>query len=173
MKNGASFDVLVLADSSYNFALLANKKMPFKAFSKGKLAIFSKKEFAHTQELREYMRGNESLKIALPNPKTAPYGRLAEKWLQAEKIKCGQLFYAESASAVLLYLQSGAVDFVITSAAFQYENSTNYDAYPIDKSPFLTSYAFLAQEKKAAARMFFDFLNEKECKMMLQKHGFE
>lgn len=173
MKNGASFDVLVLADSSYNLALLVDKKMPFKAVSKGKLAIFSKKEFTDTQALREYMRGHESLKIAMPNPTTAPYGRLAEKWLQVEKIKFGQFIYAESAAAVLVYLKSGAVDLAITSAAFQYQKSTDYYAYPIDKSPFLTSYAFLAQEKKAAARMFFDFLDEKESKMILKKHRFE
>ncbi len=184
IARGAPYDILLSADMRYPLYL---KRKGFaitepKVYAHGKLVLWSLKGV-------DLKRGLESLKdervshIAIPNPKTAPYGREALKALKAagvyEDIR-DRLVYAESVSQTNRYIASKAVEVGITakSVLFSPKMRGVGEYEEIESSlyePVLQGAVLLKHAKKSGmkeARAFYDFIFGEEAKEIFKKYGY-
>ena len=117
--NGAPFDVFLSADMEYPEYLYAKgfASAAPKVYAYGSLVLWSMKDL----DLRQWqtlLADDRVKKIALPNPKTAPYGREAMRVLTFYKLGdkvSDKLVFGESISQTNQYIHSGAVELGFTA----------------------------------------------------------
>ncbi len=114
IKNGAPFDVFISADMDYPDSLVkwgyAQGKP--KIYVYGKLVLWSLKDVDVSQGLA-ILTDPKVTKIALPDPKRAPYGREAVKAMQHDSLFAKvteKLIYCESISQASQYILTQNVD---------------------------------------------------------------
>lgn len=124
--NGAPYDIFLSADSEfpdklYNEGFGLEKP---KIYALGSLIVCGLRD-GNTANWQSLVENDKVRKIAVANPKTAPYGKAALESLKYykldEKIK-GKLVYGESISQINTYLQTGVVDVGFTTESFLYDN---------------------------------------------------
>ena len=107
IRKNAPYDIFLSANMKYPNALYEEGFAVQKpiVYAKGKLAIVSK---------RDRMR-----RVAIANPKTAPYGKAAMEVIKKLR-KRPQIIYAQTVSQVLNYVMASAVDagYVSLSASY-------------------------------------------------------
>ncbi|QSZ42022.1 molybdate ABC transporter substrate-binding protein [Sulfurimonas aquatica] len=185
IKNGAPYDVFMSANMSYPKSLYKDKIAITKPriYAQGSLSYLSAKKqdfFKGVQLLKD----KKIKKIAIANPKTAPYGKAALEALKKSgvynQIK-NKLVYAESASQSLAYSISAAdIGFVASSALYspkmkKYKegihwsdvNATLYT--PINQGIVLLKHAKSNRE----AKIFYDFILSPTAKKILLKFGYK
>jgi molybdate transport system substrate-binding protein len=114
IKNGAPFDVFVSADMDFPDSLskwgyAAAKAKPY---AYGKLVLWTLKDYDLEKGL-DLLADSALAKIALADPKRAPYGREALKALQKSGVYAkvqSKLVYGESISQISQYILTGNVD---------------------------------------------------------------
>lgn len=114
IKSGAPFDVFVSADMDFPDSLIqwgyASGKA--KPYAYGKLVLWTMKDFDLDKGLA-LLADSAVGKIALADPKRAPYGREAVKALQRSGVYArvqDRLVYGESIAQVSQYVLTGNVD---------------------------------------------------------------
>lgn len=179
IKAGAPFDVFLSADTQYpdalsNAGLTLNKPQ---IYAYGRLVFWSVKKTA----MLPYLATGSKDKIALANPKTAPYGVAAVSVLQktgmTETVN-SRLVYGESIAQVTQYMLSGAVDAAFTAKSVVLEPAMKGKGHWVDIDPKL--YAPIAQsavilkstKNESAARKFYDFLYSKKARAIFKKYGY-
>lgn len=182
IKNGAPFHVFLSADMKYPNELykseLTYNKPEIYAF--GKLVLWSLNE----NELisMDLLEVNKIQKIALGNPKTAPYGVAAFESLKFfgmdEQIK-NKLVYGESISQVNHFIISKSVDVGFTSLSSVLANRTktkgNYQI--IDSTtynPIEQGIVVLKNDPEflTAALKFYNYVYSERGKVILGKYGY-
>ncbi len=184
IQNGAPYGLFLSADMAYPERLYKKNiaiTVP-KVYAQGTLAFFSTKveDFEHPMEL---LISSEIRKIAVGNPKTAPYGRATQEALQKakvyKKIK-DKLIYGGSISQTLSYAMTAAdMGIVATSALYspkmsrykEHQNWVSVDKHlykAIDQGVVLLKYA---QEKKGY-REFYDFILSSKAKKIFKTYGY-
>ena len=185
IQNGAPYDVFLSADMKYPHALYKSAfaiTQPL-IYAKGALAMLSTKQ-------RDFSKGifivtdKNIRRIAIANPKSAPYGKAAVEALKNAKLYTkikNKLIYAESASQALAYSITAAdLGFIAKSALFSpkmkaYKKGINYaevdpDLYtPISQGVVLLKHA----KKSADAKAFYRFILSKEAKAIFTKYGYQ
>lgn len=184
IMNGAPYDVFLSADLDFPNKLFAagfGVKKPI-IYALGSLIICGNTN-KNIKNWQTIIKESVQKKIAIANPKTAPYGKAAAQALAFYKLKenvKSKLIYAESISQVNTYIQTNAVEFGFTTEAFLYEN--------IDKSKFKwaridqKSYneiaqgalilTFAKQGKLADATEFFNYLTSASAKKIIGNSGY-
>jgi molybdate transport system substrate-binding protein len=184
LSNHAPFDVFLSADSDYPKRLieqnLAAAESKF-TYAVGRIVIWVPEK--STIELASL--GEKSLldsgvrKIAIANPRYAPYGRAAEAALHRlgvyEQVK-DKLVLGDNVAQTAQFIQSGAADIGIISksqalalgdAGRLWEIPPS--AYPkIEQAGVILSWA----KDEAAAEAFRAFMIGKEGQAILRRHGF-
>lgn len=186
IMNGAPYDVFLSADEAYPQRLvqagLAEGPAAFR-YSRGRLALWVPKGSA----LALGRLGMKALldpsvaRIAIANPRHAPYGRAAEAALAKlgllEAVR-PRLVYGENIAQAAQFVQSGAADIgilalsllkgpALAGAGRSFE--VPLDAYP----PLDQGGVILARAKdQAAARAFCAFLRGAEGAAILRRYGF-
>ena len=184
IKNGAPYGIFMSANMKYPEALFEDKLAIMKpiVYAKGELAYFSVKprDFSKGVELLK----NESVaKIAIANPKTAPYGKAAVEALKNanayEDVK-SKFVYAESISQVVSYAVSAAdVGVVAKSSLYgatmsQYKENVNWASVderlysPIKQGIVLLKYGQNSKEYRA----FYDFILSDKAKEIFKRYGY-
>ena len=107
IKNGAPYQLLMSADMRYPQALYKDKMALEKpvVYAQGGLALFSQKSRDFTQGLK-LLKSRKISKIAVANPKTAPYGKAAFEAVENAGIYKAiqeKFVYAESISQTVSY----------------------------------------------------------------------
>jgi molybdate transport system substrate-binding protein len=184
--NGAPFDVFLSADGSYPQKLvqagLADAASAFR-YSRGRLVLWVPKGSPVPLE----RLGMKALldpavkKIAIANPRHAPYGRAAE----AALAKLGllealrpRLVYGENISQTAQFVQSGAADIGILALSLAKAPSLaaagRYIEIPLDTyPPLLQGGVLLARAREnVAARALCAFLVSPEGRAILRRYGF-
>ncbi|MCJ7765899.1 MAG: molybdate ABC transporter substrate-binding protein [Thiovulaceae bacterium] len=184
IKNGAPYGLFMAANMKYPEALYAEKIAVTEpiVYAQGALAYLSIKP-------RDFSRGialvteSSIVKIAVANPKTAPYGKAA-----VEAMKNGgvyeaaesKLVYAESISQTVAYAVTAAdIGFIAKSSLFSdkmaaYKEGVNWA--PVDP----TLYTAIKQgivllkygESNREYRAFYDFILSDRAKEILKKYGY-
>lgn len=184
IMNGAPFDMFLSADMEYpeylhakGFATAAPK-----VYAYGVLVLWTMKnlDLSHWQAL---LASDGINKIALANPKTAPYGSEVMRALNYYKLEDkvqSKLVFGESISQANQYIHSGVTDLGFTAKSVVSSAEMTGRGKWIELPP--ASYQAIAQgavilkhgkETKAAlAQRFYDFLYSAKVRAILERNGF-
>jgi len=177
IKNGAPYDVFLSANIKYPDFLYKNNmtiKKPV-VYTQGTLALFSAKK----RNLQDLSIINNMRKIAIANPKTAPYGKAAYESITNAKLldkNIKKLVYAENISqAVQFVIAAADVGFIAKSSLYspkmnKYKKGENY--IDVDKKlykPINQAIALLNNKKSSLA--FYEFILSSKAKKILKEYG--
>ncbi len=173
IKRGAPYDLFLSADMYYPRALYEKNLALTRplVYAKGALVLFSKK-------IKKLSEISEASRIAIANPKTAPYGKAAVEVLKNlglyDKLK-ERLIYGESVAQTTSYaLRAADVGFVAKSAMYSKAMGKLKEHFiPIDPAlyhPIEQGVVMLKANSDANA--FFVFLFSKEAVAIFKKYGY-
>jgi len=184
IKNGAPYDIFLSADmdfaqSVYTDGFALNQP---KVYALGSLIVCSSTG-AEVKNWKAYISGKTSGKIAIANPKLAPYGKAAEEALNhygLYQAAADRLVFAESISQVNTYVLKGAVNIGFTTQSLVYEldPSQQFQWQKVDPSayaPIRQGAVMLKYSKNknfVNNKRFFDYLFSAGAKAIFRKFGY-
>ncbi|UPT78177.1 molybdate ABC transporter substrate-binding protein [Sulfurovum sp. XGS-02] len=185
IKNGAPYELFMSANMKYPEVLYKEGIAITKpiVYAQGALAYLSVDPQDFTQGMR-LLTDDKIAKIAIANPKTAPYGVAA-----VEALKCANVYdavkkkfvYGESISQTVTYAMTAAdIGFIAKSSLFSPQmahlkegvNWSDVDASlytPIDQGMVILKKA----EANPEVKNFYDFLLSEKAKEILQNFGYK
>ena len=184
IESGAPFDVFMSADMKFPKSLfekgLATTEPAL--YAQGSLAMLSSKELDFSKGINLVTDANIS-KIAVANPKTAPYGTAAVEAMKnanvLDKVE-SKFVYAESISQAVTYATTAAdVGFIAKSSLYdekmsQYKENINWVS--VDPSLYTAidqGIVVLKNTKEeASAKAFYDFILGEKAKEIFIKFGY-
>jgi len=172
--NGAKYDIFLSANEKYaNF--LYEKKLASKPkiYTKGKLALFSKKRIDLSDIKKVLLNANS---IAIANPKNAPYGKAAIevfKNLNIYKEIKHKLIYAPTVSGVIAYVINYADVGLVAKSSFYSSKMKKFKFSDIPSNLYtpINQAAVLLTNKKDAIK-FYNFLFSKKAKEIFKQYGY-
>ena len=184
IQNGAPFDIFMSADMKFPETLEKENLTTTKPviYAQGSLAMLSAKPLDFSKSIA--LVANKSIeKIAIANPKTAPYGTASIEALKnanlLEKIE-NKFVYAESISQAVTYAITAAdVGFIAKSSLYdekmsKYKENINWISIdpklytPIDQGIVVLKRA----KNNKEAHAFYNFILSKEAKDIFLKFGY-
>jgi len=180
--NGAPYDIFLSADSDRTDKLAALGKADRDetiVYAIGQLAVWNPKAL-NVQQIRQQLINNDVKKLAVANPKTAPYGKAAIETLKSmgiyDKLK-EKLVYGENISQTLQFVESGAADigFVARSHMKNRVDESQYWNIPEDHHQPIEQKMLLIKNIKNinAARSFINFMQTEEIKNIIRNDGYQ
>jgi molybdate transport system substrate-binding protein len=178
IQRGAKYDIFLSADLKYPTILYKkgyaiNKP---KVYAEGILVLWSVKY--PIKDIKDIVKFN---KIALPNPRTAPYGRAGKEALEYyklyNKIK-NKLIFGESVGQTSQYIYHGLVDVGFTAKSIVLSPKIKNKGYwiEIDRNsykPIKQAVVILKNGKnKPYVKKFFHYLFSKEAQNILMEYGY-
>jgi len=185
IRHGAPFDLFLSADMIYPKSLYEDGitlKAPV-VYAKGTLVLLSKVKRDYSNMMKVLTLPSLK-KIAIANPKTAPYGKATVEALKKlklyEKLK-KKFVYAESISQTLIYATRVAdMAIVAKSALFSpvmrmYQKNQHWVDVPCELyAPLKQGMVLLKHSKKSAkSRAFYDFMLSLKAKEILKSFGYK
>lgn len=182
IRQGAPFDLYFSADIAYPRALreegfAASEVQPY---ALGRIVLWSPSRDAAKMTLND-LADPAIRKIAIANPKHAPYGKRAEEALRAmgvwEKVE-GKLVYGENVAQAAQFVQTGNAQagIVALSLALSPELA-KHGSYALisDKLHLPLEQGFIVTRRAAAnplAQAFARFMADKEARAVMVRYGF-
>jgi len=185
IQNGAPYDLFLSADMDFAQSVFKNgfALAKPKIYAYGSLIVCSSTG-ANVKNWRKYIASNTSGKIAIGNPKLAPYGKAAEESLNhfaLYKAVASRLVFAESISQVNTYVLKGVVNIGFTTESLVYELDTSQkfewekvdpSSYqPIAQGAVLLKYA--KNKNYSNNKKFYDYLFSPDAKAIFRKFGYK
>jgi molybdate transport system substrate-binding protein len=184
IKNGAPYEILMAADMMYAEKLYEEDLAVTKplVYAQGSLAYLSSKPQDFSKGI-ELFRNEDIKKIALANPKTAPYGKATiEAFENAKLLELVQskFVYAESISQAVTYAVTASdIGFIAKSSLYspqmaQYKEGVNWsDVDPKLYTPINQGMVILKEgQKNAEVSAFYAFMLSKKAKEIFSKFGY-
>lgn len=185
ITHGAPYQLFMSADMKYPNRLYDNNLTITKSviYAKGALAILSTKERNYCAEIF-VLKDPDIKKIAIANPKTAPYGVAAVEALKNARLykKLQNKFvYGESISQTVLYATDAAdIGVIAKSSLFspqmlKYKEAIHWadvdeSLYtPIDQGMVILKKG----EKNREVKAFYDFMLSTKAKEILKSFGYK
>lgn len=184
IQNGANFDIFMSADMEFPQKLyqegLGVEKPRIYAY--GTLVLWTTKDLDLSKGIN-ILNAKKVQKIAIANPKTAPYGEEAVNSLKYyklyEKIQ-DKFVYGESISQINTYINSSSVDIGFTAKSVVLSNELKNKGkwIEVDKKSYnpISQGAILLKSGEKnnliASKKFYNFLFSKEAKKILEKYGY-
>ena len=184
IENGAPFDVFISADMEYPEVLHKEglTYQPPKIYAYGTLVLWTLKDLDLSKGV-EIVADSSVKKIAIANPKTAPYGRQAVNAMKHYKVYKKiqpKLVYGESIAQVNQFVTTQAVDVGFTAKSVVLAPNlkekgkwveVDASAYtPIAQGIIILKYAQKNNLKEAQA--FYDFLFSPQARDIFKKYGY-
>ena len=183
IRNGAPFDILLSADQEAPRALYESSAEvygePF-TYAIGKIALWSSWQGLSAAKGPSLLESNDFRKLALANPRLAPYGRAAVQVLRAlnlEQKLSSRLVYGESASQthMLVATKNAELGFIPFSFIFPRESIVvgSYWLVPKDLYDPVIQDGILIRKENEAAISFINFLDSPEARDIVERNGFD
>ncbi len=183
IREGAPFEVFLSANMKYPKYLYKEKMTITKpvVYAKGSLALLSsrKKDFSKGIML---LREKYINKIAIANPKTAPYGKAAVEALKKaslyKKVK-SKLVYAQSVSQAVAYsIVAADIGFVAKSSLYskkmlKYKKGVNWIEVNQKLYTPIKQGIVLLKNSSKQAKEFYDFILSKNAKKIFKDFGYK
>jgi len=186
LSHGAPFDVFMSADTDYPKQIVAaglGDASTLRSFAIGRLVLWTTRTDVDVSDLVGAVRAAAVRKIAIAQPKTAPYGRAAQAVL--EKLESWQqvrpkLVFGESISQTAQFIETGNADlgFVAMSLVvsprlakrgrWQEVPARLYGDVSLEQALVLTRRG----AANPAARQYAEFLGGAAAKQILRKFGY-
>ncbi|MGD9554667.1 MAG: molybdate ABC transporter substrate-binding protein [Arcobacteraceae bacterium] len=184
IKNGAPYHLFMAANMKFPQSLYEENMAMTKpiVYAQGSLAMLSAKELDFSQGM-EMVAQKEIEKIAIANPKTAPYGAAALEAITNAKLLNSvesKLVYAESISQTVSYAITAAdIGFIAKSSLYSdkmsmYKENVNWVSVdsslytPIDQGVVLTRMA----KENLEAKAFYEFILSQKAKEIFKEYGY-
>lgn len=185
IENGAPFDLFFSADVDYPRRLEAAGRVEpgtFYPYANGRIVLW-----VSNGSRLDLSRGLSVLldpavrKIAIANPRHAPYGRAALAALQREKIHENveqKLVFGENISQAAQFVESGNADVGILALSLAVapamRSKGRYFEIPQNVHPPIEQAAVIlkSSQRKQEAQQFLQFLKKPETISLLQEYGF-
>ena len=174
IERGAPFDLFLSANMKYPEYLYNLKKAITKpkVYAKGRLVLFARDGIKSIDELYS------AKKIAIANPKTAPYGKATIEYLKNtnlyDKLKNKFVIGGNISSAFSYALKITNYGFVAKSLLYKFPNLNNKSHYiDLDTkyySPIKQGIVLLKGNEEA--RKFYNFIFSKKAKEIFLKYGY-
>lgn len=184
VKNGAPFDVFLSADDSAPKKLIAEGDAitdSYFIYARGRLALWSGTR-GYVDDRGAVLQSNRFNKIAIANPKTAPYGKAAIETLTALKL-LDQLqpkfITGENISQTQQFIASGNVPLGFIALAqvkaLAADDRGSYWIVPSNLYQPIDQAAVQLQRaaNSAAAKSFLDFLRSPAAAAVIRELGYE
>ena len=184
IKNGAPYDIFMSANMNYPNSLYTSgiSLSKPKIYAFGKLALLSVKSRDLTQGLK-VLQLSSIKRIAIANPKTAPYGLATAEALKTTKIYKvikTKIIYGESISQTLSYsLHATDIGIVALSALYspsmeKYHNAKHFKELNGNSyTPIAQGVILLKRAKdRSDAKVFYKFLFSSQAKEILKSYGY-
>lgn len=184
IKSGAPYDVFLSADMDYPEALFKDGQAVSapKVYAYGALVLWT----AGNSDLSKGVAGladGSIRKVAIANPRLAPYGRETLKSLDYYKVKVQvepKLVYGESISQVNQYIDTGSVDVGITAKSVvlspELLGKGKWVEVPAESyEPIAQGVVMLRRgqaENGDATRKFYGFLFTPAAREIFKKYGY-
>jgi molybdate transport system substrate-binding protein len=184
ISNGAPFDLLLGADNQYTRQLIdrglgvAGSRF---IYAQGRLALWSS-EAGYVDAEGKVLKKADFSKIAIANPKLAPYGRAAEQALQALGLYDtlqARFITGENISQTQQFVASGSVPlgFVALAQVYALPDAQRgsfwivpTDLYaPLDQEAVLLKSA----QDNATAKAFLAYLKTPAAQRIIRRYGYE
>ena len=184
IENGAPFDIFMSADMKFPQSLYEKKlakNVPV-IYAQGSLAMLSSKKLDFSKGIN-VIKDSSISKIAVANPKTAPYGTAAMEAIKnagLEEATKDKFVYAESISQVVTYATTAAdIGFIAKSSLYddklaQYKENKNWISVDtklykaIEQGIVIINNAKDNMEVKA----FYDFILSAKAKKIFIDYGY-
>ena len=183
IQHGAPYDLFMSANMLYPEYLhergLATSKP--KIYAYGTLVLWSLNKKVDVS--LEGLKGNNIKKIAIPNPKTAPYGVQGLKVLEKYNLKkqlYSKIVFGESVSQTNQYIYSRSADIGITAKSVVmspnmkgigvYKELNTDDYSPIKQGIVILKHGKTKNQKESLD--FYNFILSQEGQQILKKYGY-
>lgn len=185
IQEGAPYDVFISADTSYPQTLYRNNYAATapKVYAKGVLVLWTTTPGIEPLKDLKLLLTQNIKKIAVANPKTAPYGVAAEQILKHynlyEQVK-DKLVFGESITQTNQFILSQSADIGFTAKSVVLSDEMkdkgkwvdlDLKAYsPIEQAAVILKHG--AETNKAASEKFYNYLYSKTAKDIFKKFGY-
>ena len=184
IKNGAPYNIFMSANMGFPQSLYEEQIAITKpiVYAQGALAILSSKELDFSKGIN-IIKDNSIEKIAIANPKTAPYGAATMEAIKnagLEEATKGKFVYAESASSTVGYIITAAnIGFIPKSSLFdenlvQFKENKNWIS--VDKKLYkaIEQGVVIINNAKdnAEVKSFYDFILSAKAKKIFIDYGY-
>ena len=180
--NGAPYDLFLSADSERADKLVSLGKADNDeaiVYAIGQLAVWNPKA-SSAKQIKEMLVSNNFKKLAVANPRTAPYGKAAIETLKSmglyEKLK-GKLVFGENISQTLQFVQSGAADLGFVAQSHmknKIDESQYWNIAEEQHQPIKQKMLVLKKSKHiTTARSFMYFMQTAEIKQLIRNDGYQ
>lgn len=184
VRHGAPFDVFMSADMGYPETLYKNgyaAELP-RIYAYGALVLWTMKDLDMDKGV-ELLKDSTVEKVAIANPKVAPYGKEAIKVLKYYKLHDAiepKLVYGEDVSQTSLYIASRAADIGLTAKSVVVSpemkgkgkwieiKKESYD--PIAQGAVILKHG--RETNANAAQRFHDFLFSPKARAIFERYGY-
>lgn len=174
---GAPFDVLLAADTASVEHLLAEGAAVAgseRIYAIGRLVLISGNGSTGTIDGTL----TRARRIAIANPKTAPYGQAARAYLKHQgqwEALAGRVILARNVSGAFAAVRTGAADAGIVALSSVAINGDAHVALPAGTYPEIRQMAVILSygAENPAAPAFLDFLTSPEAVTIIQRHGYD
>ncbi|MFT4762685.1 MAG: molybdate transport system substrate-binding protein [Paraglaciecola sp.] len=183
IQQGAPYSIFLSADKKYPELLFENGKATNspQVYALGNLKLWSSKKMI-INDLQDLTK-HKIKKIAIANPKTAPYGKQAENVLKYYNLWDtiqSKLVFAENIAQTNQYILSGACDVGFTAASTAFARNVDHqgtwleidaDSYsPIEQGAIITTFG--QKNNPEITKQFYDFLFSDSAKTIFAHYGY-
>jgi molybdate transport system substrate-binding protein len=186
IMNGAPFDLFLSADTDYPRQLVAaqpSQRATLQNFAIGRIVIWTTRTNVDISDLGAAIRSPVVRKVAIAQPRTAPYGRAARAALENAGVGREaepKLVFGENVTQTAQFVETGnadlglvAMSLVLSPRLANMGRWTEiapalYDGVSLDHAAVLTKRGVA----NPAARRYFDFLRSDAAKKILRDYGY-
>ena len=185
IKNGAPYQLFMSANMKYPIALYEDKMAITKphVYAQGGLAFLSVKKRGYCAEM-DILKEKDIHKIAIANPKTAPYGIATVEAMKNYKIYESikhKFVYGESISQTVSYAVTAADIGIIAKSALYSPNMQQFreaihwsDVDSELYTPISQGIVILKMgENNTEVKAFYDFILSKKSKKIFEDFGYQ
>jgi molybdate transport system substrate-binding protein len=186
IQHGAPFDVFLSADTDYPQQVVdagLAERSTLRTFAKGRLVVWTTRADIDISSLASAIRSPSVRKVAIAQPRTAPYGRAAQTalksigvWDEAEP----KLVIGESITQTAQFVETGNADLGLVSMSLvlspQLAHKGRWKEIPADSYPSvsLDHAAVLTRRGSGnpAAKRYLEFLRSEAAQKILRDFGY-
>ena len=184
IENGAPFDIFMSADMKFPQSLYEKKlakNVPV-IYAQGSLAMLSSKKLDFSKGIN-VIKDSSISKIAVANPKTAPYGTAAMEAIKnagLEESTKNKFVYAESISQVVTYATTATdIGFIAKSSLYddklsKYKENVNWISVDPKLYKSIQQGVVIINNAKdnAEVKAFYDFILSANAKKIFTDYGY-